>query len=179
VIPNREEDSSSYQPSATTRPNSSESCDDGRADAAPLDFWERNPEQSALSTVDRKHIQTERPAPSREENHMQNIVLMQLRNDFLAAISSDQNDVTLDPAIAELRVKISGTGFLEPFSIYSRGQLRDMNGALGVISNVRLKDDPLQVAFAVDAIFKLFDKLAVTVKQAAASAKRIEAGRTG
>jgi len=110
---------------------------------------------------------------------MQNIVLAKLRRDFLAAISSDQNDVTLDPAIAELRDKISDSGFIEPFSIYSRGQLREMNVALGVISNSRLKDDPLQVALAVDEILKLFDRLEITVKQSGASHKRIEAGRSG
>jgi len=109
---------------------------------------------------------------------MQNIILGKLRSEFIAAISSDQNDVTLDPSIAELRDKISNTGFLEPFSIYSRGQLRVMNDALSVISNVRLKDDPLQVALAVDAILKLFDRLEITVEQSGASQERIEAARS-
>lgn len=106
------------------------------------------------------------------------IALTKLRGDFTAAISSDQNDVTLDPSIAKLREKISGAVFLEPFSIYSRGQLRKMNGFLGRIGNAALKDNPLQVALAVDSILKLFDGLDVTVEQSAASAKRIEAGRT-
>jgi hypothetical protein len=109
---------------------------------------------------------------------MQNIVLTKLRRDFLAAISSDENDVTLDPAITELRDKISDPGFLEAFSIYSRSQLREMNDALGDVSNVRLKDDPLHVALAVDAILKLLDRLEITVKQSGASDKRIEAGRS-
>jgi hypothetical protein len=108
---------------------------------------------------------------------MQNAVT-KLRRDFTAAISADQNDVTLDPSIAKLREKISDAAFLEPFSIYSRGQLRKMNGFLSRISCAALKDNPLQVALAVDAILKLFDGLEVTVEQSAASAKRIEAGRS-
>jgi hypothetical protein len=110
---------------------------------------------------------------------MQTIVLTKLRRDFLAAISSDQNDVTLDPAITELRDKISDPSFLAPFSIFSRGQLREMHEALGIISNSRLKEDPLQVAVAVDEILKLLDRLEITVKQSGASYKRIEAGRSG
>jgi hypothetical protein len=109
---------------------------------------------------------------------MQNIVLTELRRDFIAAISSEQNDVTLDPSIAKLRERISQPGFLEPFSIYSRGQLREMNDALSVISNVRLRDDPFEVALAVDAILKLFNVLETTVKQSEASRARIEAGRS-
>jgi len=109
---------------------------------------------------------------------MQNPVLTELRSDFTAAISSDQNDVTLDPSIAKLREKISETGFLEPFSIYSRGHLRKMNDFLNHISNARLKDNPLQVALAVDSILQLFDRLEITVKQSAESDKRIEAGRS-
>jgi hypothetical protein len=109
---------------------------------------------------------------------MQTGVLTKLRSDFTAAISSDQNDVTLDPAIAALRDKISDPSFLEPFSIYSRGQLREIDEALSVISKARLKDDPLHVAWAVDAILKLFDKLEVTIKQSTAGDKRIEAGRS-
>ena len=109
---------------------------------------------------------------------MQNVVLMELRRDFTAAISSDQNDVTLDPSIAKLREKISETGFLEPFSIYSRGHLRKMNHFLNHISNARLKDSPLQVASAVESVLQLFDRLEITVKQSAASDKRIEAGRS-
>ena len=110
---------------------------------------------------------------------MQSVVLTKLRRDFSAAISSDQNDVTLDPSIAELREKISEPAFLGPFSIYSRGQLRKMNDSLAHISNARLKDDPLHVAFAVDAVLKLFDGLEITVRQSSESDKRIEAGRTG
>jgi hypothetical protein len=49
---------------------------------------------------------------------MQNVVLTKLRNDFTAAISPDQNDVTLDPSIASLLDKLSRTDFLEQFSIY-------------------------------------------------------------
>ena len=53
-----------------------------------------------------------------------------------------------------------------------------MNDLLNHISNVRLKDNPLQVAWAVDSVLKLFDRLEITVKQSAASDKRIEAGRS-
>jgi hypothetical protein len=109
---------------------------------------------------------------------MQSVVLTKLRSDFTAAISSDQNDLTLDPSIAKLGETISEPDFLGPFSIYSRGHLRKMNDFLSHISNARLKDDPLQVALAVDSILKLFDKLEITVKQSAASDKRIEAARS-
>jgi hypothetical protein len=86
--------------------------------------------------------------------------------------------VTLDPSIAKLSEKISDPDFLGPFSIYSRGQLRKMNDFLSRISNARLKDDPLQVAMAVDAVLKLFDGLEVTVRQSEAADKRIEARRS-
>ena len=109
---------------------------------------------------------------------MQNAVVTKLRGDFTAAISSDQNDVTLDPSIAKLREKISEPGFLGPFSIYSRGQLRKMNDFLIHINNARLKDNPLQVALAVDAVLKLFDGLEVTVRQSEAADKRIEVRRS-
>jgi len=109
---------------------------------------------------------------------MQKVVLTELRSDFTAAISSDQNDVTLDPSIARLKEKISETGFLEPFSIYSRGHLRKINDFLNDISNARLKDNPLQVALAVDSVLQLFDRLDITVMQSAAGDKRIEAGRS-
>ena len=109
---------------------------------------------------------------------MQNVVLMELRSEFTAAISSDQNDVTLDPSIAKLKEKISETGFLEPFSIYSRGHLRKMNDFLNDISKACLKDNPLQVALAVDSVLQLFDRLDITVRQSAAGDKRIEAGRS-
>jgi len=108
---------------------------------------------------------------------MQSVVLTKLRSDFTAAISSEQNDVTLDRSIAKLREKISEPEFLAPFSIYSRGQLREMNDALSQISNARLKDDPFLVALAVDAVLKLFDRLEITVRQSAESEKRIEAAR--
>ena len=72
---------------------------------------------------------------------MQNVVLTKLRSDFTAAISSDQNDVTLDPSIASLLDKISKTDFLEQFSINSRGHLRKMGDFLSHISNVQLKED--------------------------------------
>ena len=104
-------------------------------------------------------------------------VLRELRRDFTAAISSDQNDVTLDPSITKLREKISDPGFLGPFSIYSRSQLRKMGDFLSHINNAGLKDNPLQVALAVDAVLKLFDGLEVTVRQSEAADKRIEARR--
>ena len=102
---------------------------------------------------------------------MQNVVLTKLRRDFTAAISSDQNDVTLDPSIASLIDKISGTDFLEPFSIYSRGHLRKMSDLLSNITNFHLKEDPLQVACAVDDVLKLFDRLAITVRLASRKRK--------
>jgi len=108
---------------------------------------------------------------------MESVVLTKLRSDFTAAISSDQNDVTLDPSIAELREMISEPAYLARFSIYSRGQLREMNDALSEISNAHLKDDPLLVALAVDAVLKLFARLETTVRQATESEKRIEAAR--
>jgi propanediol dehydratase large subunit len=108
---------------------------------------------------------------------VQNVV-RELRSEFAAAISSDQNDVTLDPSIAKLRVKISELDFLRPFSIYSRGQLRKMSDFLSHINTAGLKDDPLQVAMAVDAVLKLFDGLETTVKQSEAADKRIEARRS-
>ena len=46
---------------------------------------------------------------------MQNVVVAKLRSDFTAAISSDQNDVTLDPSIASLLDEISQADFLEEF----------------------------------------------------------------
>ena len=104
-------------------------------------------------------------------------VLRELRRDFTAAISSDQNDVTLDSSITKLREKISELGFLGPFSIYSRSQLRKMADFLTHINNAGLKDNPLQVALAVDSILKLFDSLEVTVRQSEAADKRIEARR--
>ena len=97
---------------------------------------------------------------------------------FTAAISSDQNDVTLDPSIAGLLDEISGADFLEQFSIYSRGHLRKMGDFLSHIGNIQLKEDPARVACAVDEILKLFDRLEITVKQTVASEKRIEAARS-
>ena len=108
---------------------------------------------------------------------MQNVV-RELRSEFTAAISSDKIDVTLDPSIAKLREKISDPGFLGPFSIYSRGQLRKINDFLIHINSAGLKGNPLQVAMAVDAVLKLFDGLETTVKQSEAADKRIEARRS-
>ena len=53
-----------------------------------------------------------------------------------------------------------------------------MGDFLSHISNVQLKEDPVQVACAVDEILKLFDRLEITVKQTAANEKRIEAARS-
>jgi hypothetical protein len=108
---------------------------------------------------------------------MQNLV-RELRSDFTVAISSEQNDTTLDPSIASLRNKISEQSFLGPFSLYSRGHLRKMHEVLRHITVARLKQNPLQVALAVDSILKLLDALETTVRQSAASDKRIEAGRS-
>lgn len=108
---------------------------------------------------------------------MQSVALTKLRSDFTAAISSDRSEVTLDPSIAKLRARINEPTFLVQFSIYSRSQLRKMNSALSQITNARLKNDPMLVALAVDAVLKLFDQLEVTVKQSVESEKRIEANR--
>ena len=108
---------------------------------------------------------------------MQN-ALRELRTDFTAAISSNQNEVALDPSIAMLREKIAEPSLLGLFSIYSRGHLRKMDEFLSHISNARLKDNPAEVALAVDSILKLFDRLEITVKQSAESDKRIEAARS-
>ncbi len=109
---------------------------------------------------------------------MHDATLRQLRSEFSAAISSTQNDLTLDPSIAKLRDKISGVDFLKPFSIYSKGHLRRIDDSLRRISNARLKDNPLQVALAVESILELFSRLETTVQQSAASDKRIEANRS-
>ena len=53
-----------------------------------------------------------------------------------------------------------------------------MGDFLSHIGNVQLKEDPVQVACAVDEILKLCDRLEITVKQTAASEKRIEAARS-
>ena len=108
---------------------------------------------------------------------MQDAVLTKLRRDFDTAITSRRNMVTLDPSIAELRERISQAAFFESFSIYSRSKLRKIDGCLGLISNARLKDDPLEVALAVDDILQLFDGLEITMRQSTASKERIEAGR--
>ena len=105
-------------------------------------------------------------------------VLRELRRDFTAAISSDQNDMTLDPSITKLREKISDLDFLGPFSIYSRSQLRKMGDFLSRINNAGLKDNPFHAALAVDAVLKSFDDLEATVRQSAAADKRIEARRS-
>jgi len=109
---------------------------------------------------------------------MQDAVLTKLRRDFDTAITSRRNVATLDPSIAELRERISQTDFIESFSIYSRGQLRKIDDCLGHISNTRLKEDPLDVAMAVDEILQLFDGLEITMRQSAASKEKIEAGRS-
>jgi hypothetical protein len=75
------------------------------------------------------------PSLGRSEN-LPNVILAKLRSDFTAAISSDQNDVTLDPSIVNLRERISAADFLEPFSIYSRGHLRKMDDSLSHIGSV-------------------------------------------
>jgi hypothetical protein len=102
----------------------------------------------------------------------------ELRDDFTAAISSAENEVTLDPSIAKLRDKISEPDFLKPFSIYSKGHLRKIDDCLRGISVAHLKNDPLQVALAVESILELFGRLGITVEQSAARDKRIEAKRS-
>ena len=109
---------------------------------------------------------------------MESDVLANLRSDFTAAISSSQNDVTLDPAIAKLRRQIADPGYLQPFSIYSRGHLRQMDQFLCRINNALLKEDPERVASAVGSILTLFERLEITVKQSDGSAKRIAAARS-
>ena len=108
---------------------------------------------------------------------MPNVELTKLRKDFDAAITSNRNEVTLDPSIAELRENVSQTDFVESCSIYSRGQLRKMNDWLGRISNARLKENPMEVAVAVGAVRQLLDGLEITMRQSAESKKRIEAAK--
>jgi hypothetical protein len=105
-------------------------------------------------------------------------MITKLLSDFVGAISSDQSDVTLDPAIAELRERISAPDLLAGLSIYSRAQLREMDQALAHISTAHLKSDPLLVAVAVGSVLDLFDRLATSVRQASESKKRIDAGRS-
>jgi hypothetical protein len=100
----------------------------------------------------------------------------QLRHDFALAISC--GETTLDAAVTALRVRIGDSNFLEPFSIYSKGHLRRIDDRLRDISSARLKNDPLRVAMAVEAINDLLDRLATTVEQSAASDKWIEANRS-
>jgi hypothetical protein len=64
---------------------------------------------------------------------MENVV-RELRGDFRTAISSEQNDTTLDSSIASLRNKISGQPFLGAFSLYSQGHLRKIHEVLRHIS---------------------------------------------
>ena len=106
---------------------------------------------------------------------MPNVQLTKLRKDFDTAITSNRNEVTLDPSIAELRTNVSQTDFVESCSIYSRSQLRKMNDWLGRISNARLKADPMAVAIAVGAVRQLLDDLEITMRQSVESKKRIEA----
>ena len=108
---------------------------------------------------------------------MQNVVLTKLRSDFSAAISSDQNDVTLDPSIAGLLDKISQADFLEQFSIYSRGHLRKMGDFLSHIGNVQLKEDPARVACAVDEIGS--KSLSSRRRPAKSGSRRLVQGRLG
>ena len=108
---------------------------------------------------------------------MPNVELMKLRKDFDTAITSNRNEVTLDPSIAELRENVSQTDFVESCSIYSKGQLRKMNAWLGRISNARLKENPMEVAIAVGAVRQLLDGLEITMRQSAESKKRIEAAK--
>ncbi len=109
---------------------------------------------------------------------MLDATVRELRDDFAAAISSIESDVTLDRSIAELRDKISRPDFLKPFSIYSKGHLRRIDESLCDISTTRLKNDPLQVALAVESVLELFARLGTTVEQSTASDKRIEANRS-
>jgi len=102
----------------------------------------------------------------------------ELRDDFAAAISSTESDVTLDASITTLRNKLSRSDILESFSIYSKGHLRRIDDSLRDISTARLKTDPLQVAMAVESIFELFAWLGATVEQSTASDQRIEANRS-
>src|SRR3990172_4807606 len=74
------------------------------------------------------------PFANGRSTHMQDAVLTKLRRDFDTAITSRRNVVTLDPSIAELRERISQAAFFESFSIFSRSQLRRINGCLGHIS---------------------------------------------
>jgi len=106
---------------------------------------------------------------------MQSGIVQQLRSDFASATLSD--GPALDRAIADLREKISAPEFLMPFSIFSRSYLRGIDSVLGRISHERLREDPLQVAIAVESILHLLDRVEHTVDEFAASQERIAANR--
>jgi hypothetical protein len=106
---------------------------------------------------------------------MQSSIVHQLRRDFASAILCD--GPALDPSIAELRGRISAAAFLGSFSIYSCAHLRKIDDNLSRISKARLRDDPMQVAVAVESILELLGRLEITVHQTVASDKRIEANR--
>jgi hypothetical protein len=106
---------------------------------------------------------------------MLDAAVRELRDDFAAGVSSIESDVTLDPSIANLREKISRADFLRPFSIYSKGHLRRVDDCLRAISTRQLKNDPLQVALAVESILELFARLGTAVEQSVVCEKRIEA----
>lgn len=112
------------------------------------------------------------------ETAWQTAALMKLRRDFQAAITSERSAITLDSSIAELSGKISDAGFIEPFSIYARGQFRTMNERLGHISTARLNDSPLEVAEAVYQVLRLLDGLDYYMRQSDAAKLRIEAVRS-
>jgi hypothetical protein len=106
---------------------------------------------------------------------MQNGMIERLRSDFRSAISADYDAV--DSAIAGLRDQISASDFVDPLSIYSRAHLRKIDDALARIGRAGLRDDPLQVAIAVESVLELLARLETTVRQSAASARKIEANR--
>jgi hypothetical protein len=107
---------------------------------------------------------------------MRHDLLMQLRKEFSSAIAF--GDGELDLAIASLQAKIGTSEFLEHFSVYSHGHLRSIGTHLRDINAARLRNDPLRVALAVDAVMTLLDRLATTVEQSVESDRRIEANRS-
>lgn len=108
---------------------------------------------------------------------MPRVQLVKLLSEFQAAISSDQNDVVLDPAIGRLKKKINEPAYLEPFSIYSRAHLRKLDDVLSQISNSGLKANPLRVALAVEAALQVFKELEITVRKSPENHMRVEARR--
>ena len=112
-----------------------------------------------------------------EEPHVDDVMLRTLQTEFTTAITCQRGTVTLDTSIAKIREKLAQPEFIEPFSIYSRSQIRKMDNSLAHIRIARLIDNPAEVADAVRCVLQLFRDLEVSVKRTAASKAWINAHR--